>query len=73
LFCGPKTAPTATQTANSSATIAAVHRVVGASITAASFAGSGRPGLAGSKRGRRHASATTAKVNVSAHAAPISA
>ncbi len=63
----------ATQTANSSAAIATAQRVAGASISVVTHCGSGWPGLSGSNRGCRHASATTAKVNVNAHAAPMSA
>jgi len=43
------------------------------SQTVVTQCGSGRPGLVVSKRGFFQASTTTAKVNVSAHAAPISA
>jgi hypothetical protein len=71
--CGPANAAIATQTANNSAAIATAQRVADASISAVTHGGSGRPGLSGSNCGRRQASATTAKVNVSAHAAPISA
>jgi hypothetical protein len=71
--CGPNTATTATQTANSSAAIATTQRVAGASTTVVTHCGSARPGLSGSNRGRRQASATIAKVNVNAHAAPMSA
>jgi len=70
--CGPTNAAITTHTANSSAAIATAQRVAGASISAVTRPGSGRPGLSGSNRGRRHASATTAKVNVNAHAAPMS-
>ena len=56
-----------------STAIAAAHRVARASTIVLTHCGSGRPGRAGSNRGLRHASATTANVNVSAHAAPISA
>jgi hypothetical protein len=71
--CGPNTAATATQTANSSAAIATTQRVAGASTTVVTHRGSARPGLSGSNRGLRQATATTAKVNVNAHAAPMSA
>jgi hypothetical protein len=47
--------------------------VIGESTDAVTQPGSGRPGAAGSNRGLRHARATTAKVKVSAHAAPINA
>lgn len=67
---GPHTPAATTHTANISANPAAVQRVAGASTTAVTTAGSGRPGLSGSNRGRRQANATSAKVNVSAHAAP---
>ncbi|CPU63037.1 Uncharacterised protein [Mycobacteroides abscessus] len=50
-----------------------IHRVADASTAAVIQDGSGRPGRSASNRGFFHASATTAKVNVSAHAAPISA
>ena len=49
------------------------QRVTGASTAAVTHGGSSRPGLSGSNLGLRQASATTANVNVSAHAAPISA
>ncbi len=52
---------------------ASAQRVTGASTTVVTHGGSARPGLSGSNRGFRHASATTAKVNVNAHAAPMSA
>jgi hypothetical protein len=63
----------ATQTANTSAAIATAQRVAGASTSVVTRRDSGRPGLSGSNRGRRQASATTANVNVNAHAAPMSA
>jgi len=62
----------ATQTANTSAAIATAQRVAGASTSVVTRRDSGRPGLSGSNRGRQ-ASATTANVNVNAHAAPMSA
>jgi hypothetical protein len=71
--CGPRNAAIATQIAKSSPAIATAQRVAGASISVVNHRGSGRPGLSGSNRGRRQATATTAKVNVNAHAAPISA
>ena len=49
------------------------QRVAGASTAAVTHGGSSRPGFSEPNRGLRHANATTAKVNVSAHAAPISA
>lgn len=67
---GPHTPAATTHTANASATPAAARRVTRASTNAVSALGNGRPGLRGSNRGRRHAKATSAKVNVSAHAAP---
>ena len=63
----------ATHAANSRPAAASAQRVTGESTNAVTHCGSSRPGLSGSKRGRRHAKATTAKVNVSAHAAPIKA
>jgi len=63
----------ATQTANISAASATVQRVAGASTSVVTRRGSERPGLSESNRGRRQASATTANVNVNAHAAPMSA
>ena len=56
---------------NANAAAAATPRVTRESTSVVSAAGSGRPGLSGSNRGRRHAKATRAKVNVNAHAAPI--
>lgn len=71
--CGPSTPASTTHTANTSATAAATARVTRASTRAVITSGSGRPGLSGSNRGFRHANATKANVNVSAHAAPTTA
>jgi len=64
---------TATHAANARASSPTVHRVAGASTAVVTQRGNGRPGVCGSNRGLRQASATTAKVKVRAHAAPIRA
>lgn len=64
---------TATHPAASSATVASVHRVTGASTARVTQCGNGNAGLSAENRGLRQANATTAKVNVSAQAAPMSA
>ena len=70
---GPTIDATMTHPANASASRPTVHRVTGASTAVVTQRGNGRPGVAGSNRGLRQASATTAKVKVNAHAAPIRA
>ncbi|GAB4698489.1 hypothetical protein MOKP118_19210 [Mycobacterium avium subsp. hominissuis] len=67
---GPQTPAATAHAATARASPAAVYRVARASTNAVSAAGSARPGLSGSNRGRRQAKATRAKVKVSAHAAP---
>ena len=69
--CGPHKPANITHTANSNAAAAAIPRAARESTSAVTAAGNGWPGLNGSNRGRRHANATKAKVNVNAHAAPI--
>jgi hypothetical protein len=58
---------------NANAASASTQRVTGASTTEVTHGGSARPGRVSSNRGLRQASATTAKVAVSAQAAPSSA
>jgi len=74
LFSGtPNIAAIATQPANSRPAKASAHRTAGASTTDVTHCGNARPSLPGSNRGFFQANATTAKVKVRAHAAPMRA